>query len=84
MRRRKLANGNLEVSAIGLGSMSRAGSCGAVLETQEMISLIRAIVERGVTFFDTAQPYGPFANDGLEMQAGLNEARPLGALLAQI
>jgi aryl-alcohol dehydrogenase-like predicted oxidoreductase len=49
-----------------------------------MISRIRSSVERGVTFFDTAQVYGPFANYGLRMAACLNEARPLGALGAQI
>jgi aryl-alcohol dehydrogenase-like predicted oxidoreductase len=49
-----------------------------------MISRIRAAVERAVTFFDSAQLYGPFANDGLQMAAGLNETRPLRALPAQI
>jgi len=64
--------------------MSRTGACGAVVKKQEMISLVRVPVERGVPFFDTAQLYGPFANDGLQMEAGLNEAGPLGALRAQI
>jgi aryl-alcohol dehydrogenase-like predicted oxidoreductase len=49
-----------------------------------MISRIRSAVERGVTFFDTAQVYGPFANYGLQMAACLNETRPIGALRAQI
>lgn len=84
MKRRKLGNGNLEVSAIGLGCMSRAGACGAVVEKQEMISLMRGAVERGVRFFDTAHLYGPFAKNGLQMEAGLNEAGPLKALRAQI
>jgi aryl-alcohol dehydrogenase-like predicted oxidoreductase len=48
-----------------------------------MISRIRSAVERGVTFFDTAEVYGPFANYGLQMAACLNEARPLGALRAR-
>jgi aryl-alcohol dehydrogenase-like predicted oxidoreductase len=55
-----------------------------VVERQEMISLIRTTVERGVTFPDTAELYGPLANDGLQMQAGVNEAGPIGALPAQI
>ena len=62
MKKRKLGKSNLEVSAIGLGCMSMTGAYGAVVEKEEMISLIRAAVERGVTFFDTAQVYGPFAN----------------------
>ena len=55
MKKRKLGKSNLEVSAIGLGCMSMTGAYGAVVEKEEMISLIRAAVERGVTFFDTAQ-----------------------------
>lgn len=69
MNKRKLGNSNLEVSAIGLGCMSMTGAYGAVVERQEMISLIRAAVERGVTFFDTAQVYGPFANEELVGEA---------------
>lgn len=69
MNKRKLGNSNLEVSAIGLGCMSMTGAYGAVVEKQEMISVIRAAVERGVTFFDTAQVYGPFANEGLVGEA---------------
>ena len=65
MKKRKLGKSNLEVSAIGLGCMSMTGAYGAVVEKQEMISVIRAAVERGVTFFDTAQVYGPFANEEL-------------------
>lgn len=69
MKKRKLGNSNLEVSAIGLGCMSMTGAYGAVVEKQEMISLIRSAVERGVTFFDTAQVYGPFANEELVGEA---------------
>ena len=65
MKKRKLGKSNLEVSAVGLGCMSMTGAYGAVVEKQEMISVIRAAVERGVTFFDTAQVYGPFANEEL-------------------
>ena len=69
MKKRKLGNSDLEVSAIGLGCMSMTGAYGAVVEKQEMISLIRAAVELGVTFFDTAQVYGPFANEELMGEA---------------
>jgi aryl-alcohol dehydrogenase-like predicted oxidoreductase len=69
MKKRKLGNSNLEVSAIGLGCMSMTGAYGAVVEKQEMISAIRAAVERGVTFFDTAQVYGSFANEELVGEA---------------
>jgi aryl-alcohol dehydrogenase-like predicted oxidoreductase len=69
MKKRKLGNSNLEVSTIGLGCMSMTGAYGAVVEKQEMISVIRAAVERGVTFFDTAQVYGPFANEELVGEA---------------
>ena len=65
MKKRKLGNSNLEVSAIGLGCMTMTGGYSAVVEKQEMISVIREAVERGVTFFDTAQVYGPFANEEL-------------------
>lgn len=69
MKKRKLGNSNLEVSAIGLGCMSMIGAYGAAVEKPEMISLIRAAVERGVTFFDRAQVYGPFANEELVGEA---------------
>ena len=69
MKKRKLGKSNLEVSAIDLGCMSMTGAYGAVVEKQEMISVIRAAVERGVTFFDTAQVYGPFANEELVGEA---------------
>ena len=69
MKKRKLGNCNLEVSTIGLGCMSMTGAYGAVVEKQEMISLIRAAVEHGVRFFDTAQVYGPFTNEELVGEA---------------
>jgi aryl-alcohol dehydrogenase-like predicted oxidoreductase len=64
MQKRKLGN-DLEVSAIGLGCMGMSFGYGPPKEKQEMISLIRAAVERGVTFFDTAEIYGPFTNEEL-------------------
>jgi aryl-alcohol dehydrogenase-like predicted oxidoreductase len=69
MKKRKLGNSNLEVSAIGLGCMTMTGGYSAVVEKQEMIWTIRGAVERGVTFFDTAQVYGPFANEELVGEA---------------
>jgi aryl-alcohol dehydrogenase-like predicted oxidoreductase len=69
MRRRTLGLTNLEVSAIGLGCMSMSGGYGSAGDKQDMISVIRAAVERGVTFFDTAQAYGPFANEELVGEA---------------
>ena len=69
MQKRKLGNGNLEVSAIGLGCMGTTSSYGSPPDTQEMISLIRVAVERGVTFFDTAEVYGPFTNEELVGEA---------------
>jgi aryl-alcohol dehydrogenase-like predicted oxidoreductase len=69
MKKRKLGNSKLEVSAVGLGCMTMTGGYSAVVEKQEMISVIRAAVERGVTFFDTAQVYGPFANEELVGEA---------------
>jgi aryl-alcohol dehydrogenase-like predicted oxidoreductase len=65
MQKRKLGNSNLEVSALGLGCMGMSFSYGAVMDTREAIALIRAAVERGVTFFDTAEVYGPFTNEEL-------------------
>ncbi len=67
MRTRKL--GDLEVSAIGLGCMGMSYGYGPSADKQEMISLIRSAVERGVTFFDTAEVYGPFANEELVGEA---------------
>jgi aryl-alcohol dehydrogenase-like predicted oxidoreductase len=63
MQKRKLGKSNLEVSAIGLGCMGLSFAYGPAVDRQEAISLIRAAVERGVTFFDTAEAYGPFANE---------------------
>jgi aryl-alcohol dehydrogenase-like predicted oxidoreductase len=69
MQKRKLGNSNLEVSAIGLGCMGMSFSYGATPDRQEMISLIRSAVEKGVTFFDTAEVYGPFTNEELVGEA---------------
>src|ERR1700750_1719106 len=69
MQKRKLGNSNLEVSAIGLGCMSMTGGYSFMPDRQEMIALIRSAVERGVTFFDTAQVYGRFANEELVGEA---------------
>src|ERR1700746_953895 len=65
MQKRKLGKGNLEVSAIGLGCMGMSFGYGPAGDRQEMISVIRAAVERGVTFFDTAEVYGPLTNEEL-------------------
>jgi aryl-alcohol dehydrogenase-like predicted oxidoreductase len=69
MQTRKLGKSNLEVSAIGLGCMSMSGAYGSSGDKQEMISVIRSAAERGVTFFDTAQTYGPFVNEELVGEA---------------
>lgn len=69
MKKRKLGKGGLEVSAMGLGCMGMSFSYGPAKDKQEMISLIRAAVERGVTFFDTAEVYGPFTNEELVGEA---------------
>jgi len=63
MQKRKLGKSNLEVSAIGLGCMGLSSGFGPPTEKQQAIALIRAAFERGVTFFDTAEAYGPFANE---------------------
>ena len=68
MQKRKLGN-NLEVSAIGLGCMGMSFSYGPPKDKQEMIALLRAAVERGVTFFDTAEVYGPYINEELVGEA---------------
>ena len=65
MKKRKLGKSGLEVSAIGLGCMGMSFGYGPPKEKQEMIALLRAAVERGVTFFDTAEVYGPFINEEL-------------------
>ena len=69
MQKRKLGKSGLEVSAIGFGCMRMTGGYGPVGTKQEMIKVIRGAVERGVTFFDTAQTYGPFANEELVGEA---------------
>lgn len=69
MQKRKLGKGDLEVSAIGLGCMGMSFGYGPPADKKEMISLIRKAVERGVTFFDTAEVYGPFTNEELVGEA---------------
>jgi aryl-alcohol dehydrogenase-like predicted oxidoreductase len=69
MQKRKLGKSNLEVSALGLGCMGMSFGFGPAMDKQEGISLIRAAVERGVTFFDTAEVYGPFTNEELVGEA---------------
>ena len=69
MQKRKLGNSNLEVSAIGLGCMGMSFGYGPAADKNEMISLIRSAVEQGVTFFDTAEVYGPFINEELVGEA---------------
>ena len=69
MQKRKLGKSGLEVSALGLGCMGMSFGYGPAADKQEMISLIRSAVERGVTFFDTAEVYGPFTNEELVGEA---------------
>src|SRR5215468_2978578 len=69
MKKRKLGQGGLEVSALGLGCMGMSWSYGPPKERQAMISLLRGAVERGVTFFDTAEVYGPLTNEELVGEA---------------
>src|SRR6202041_2965841 len=69
MQKRKLGNGNLEVSAIGLGCMGMSFGLGPAMDKKDGISVIRSAVERGVTFFDTAEVYGPFTNEELVGEA---------------
>jgi aryl-alcohol dehydrogenase-like predicted oxidoreductase len=69
MQKRKLGKSNLEVSAIGLGCMGMSFGLGAAIDKREGVSLIRAAVDRGVTFFDTAEVYGPFTNEELVGEA---------------
>src|SRR6266571_3342096 len=69
MEKRKLGRSNLEVSALGLGCMGMSFSYGPPADKQEMITLLRAAVERGITFFDTAEVYGPFSNEELVGEA---------------
>ncbi len=69
MKKRMLGKSNLEVSAMGLGCMGMSFAYGPAKDKREMISLIRRAVERGVTFFDTAEAYGPFTNEELVGEA---------------
>src|SRR5579875_1275710 len=69
MEKRKLGTSNLEVSALGLGCMGMSFSYGPPKDKQEMTKLLHAAVERGITFFDTAEVYGPFANEELVGEA---------------
>jgi aryl-alcohol dehydrogenase-like predicted oxidoreductase len=69
MQKRKLGKSNLEVSAVGLGCMGMSFSYGPPKDKQEMISVLRGAVERGITFFDTAEVYGPFTNEELVGEA---------------
>src|SRR5580704_12957634 len=75
MQKRKLGKSNFEVSAIGLGCMGMSFSYGSPKDKKEMTALLRTAVERGITFFDTAEVYGPFTNEeilGLALK-GLRE-----------
>src|SRR6266540_5030659 len=69
MQKRRLGKSNLEVSALGLGCMGLSFAYGPPVDKQAGIALIRAAVERGVTFFDTAEVYGPFTNEALVGEA---------------
>ena len=69
MKKRELGKSNLEVSALGLGCMGMSFGFGAAVDKKDGITLIRAAVERGVTFFDTAEVYGPFTNEELVGEA---------------
>ena len=69
MQKRTPGKSNLEVSALGLGCMGMSYGYGPAADKLEMISLIRSAVERGITFFDTAEAYGPFTNEELVGEA---------------
>src|SRR6267378_3639297 len=69
MQKRKLGRSDLEVSAVGLGCMGMSFGYGPAADKQEMIALLRTAVDRGVTFFDTAEVYGPFTNEELVGEA---------------
>jgi len=69
MQKRKLGKSGLEVSALGLGCMGMSFGLGPAIDKQQAISLIRGAVELGVTFFDTAEAYGPFTNEELVGEA---------------
>src|SRR5215472_15650244 len=74
MQKRKLGNSNLEVSALGLGCMRMSFGDAPIGDKQEMIAFLHTAVERGITFFDTAEVYGPFTNEALVGEA-LESAR---------
>ena len=78
MQKRKLGKSNLEVSAIGLGCMGMSFSYGPPKDKQEMTAVLRAAVERGITFFDTAEVYGPFLNEELVGEALASFQRETG------
>ena len=78
MQTRKLGKSDLEVSALGLGCMGMSFGYGPAGDKQEMIALIRAAVDRGVTFFDTAEVYGPFTNEELRRRSARAGPRPRG------
>ena len=69
MQKRKLGKSNLEVSALGLGCMGMSFGYGPAKDKQEMITVIRAAVELGINFFDTAEVYGPFTNEEMVGEA---------------
>ena len=69
MQKRKLGKSNLEVSALGLGCMGTTSSYGPPADKQQMIALLRAAADRGITFLDTAEVYGPFKNEELVGEA---------------
>src|SRR6185295_6611031 len=69
MQKRRLGKSNLEVSAIGFGCMGLSSGYGPAVDRQHGVSLIRAAYERGVSFFDTAEVYGPFTNEELVGEA---------------
>ena len=69
MKKRKPGKSNLEVSALGLGCMGMSFSYGPPKDNEEMTSVLRAAVERGITFFDTAEVYGPYLNEELVGEA---------------
>ena len=69
MQKRKLGNSGLEVSALGLGCMGMSFGLGPAADKKEMITLIRKAVEKGITFFDTAEVYGPYNNEELVGEA---------------
>ena len=69
MKKRKLGNSGLEVSVIGLGCMRMSFGYAPAKDKNEMISLIRSVVEKGITFFDTVEVYGPFTNEELVGEA---------------